>query len=183
MKSVIKLTNPQQRVLLLVFLLPLFLASSCKKETPENPNKDVFKCKINGIPWEAQCDGNIVFGCEAVDCWYNDFDTLRVIEISAKNTKIDNGFNLWFRSKKTEDIKYFPSRIDIPIFGYNKGSDNDRNYYLDTLKQFNFNIIKNDTNILGDRKGTITGTFNFKCINTNKDSIIITDGYFNFGYQ
>ena len=166
---------------LLLFLV--LLAASCNKDEPENPYKNVVRCKINGVPWEAQCEGNIVFGCEAVDCLFFDSDTSRVLQLYTVGGSTGKKIDLFFYSHYKTGIDNFYSVRNGDIkFADNTYKETCRGFYIDTLKSNMLNI-KIDTTNKGDRLGTLTGNFHFTVANTCGDIVKITDGYFRTGYR
>ena len=162
----------------------MLLAASCNKDEPENPLDNVFRCKINGMSWEAQCEGNIVFGCEAVDCLFsNHSDTLKILELTAIGGKTGKRFNLLYKSKaKTGIDNYYSFSNDEIKFASSDYKTPCNKFYLDSLKS-NMLKIEVDTTNKGDRLGTLIGSFHFTVANTCGDTVRITDGYFRTGYR
>ncbi len=158
---------------LLCIVALLLIQPSCKKEDPPNPHEDyVMTCKVNGQAWEAYCEGNILFGCNPVDClFYPDtrgFSIIggadnRFIAFPIRNIIIGNN-----------NIPYRSSAIIDPQLPGNCGYLN-----IDTTYQNNrATIIQIDT-----VTKKIEGRFGFRVINECNDTVLITDGYFNTKYR
>lgn len=161
-------TNPIWAILFVLLLT----SASCTKEEPKH--RDVFRCEINGVAWEAGCDSqNMVWSCDYLDCQY--YEDTGGFEITASN-KIDNdgGFSL-YRSSTSGGVIIGNNYLTIGTFG-----DRDNN--------IQFNISENNPgmlNILNINKGAkyIEGEFQFKAYSTNGDSVFISKGYFNVKYR
>ncbi|MBP7273646.1 MAG: hypothetical protein KA974_07380, partial [Saprospiraceae bacterium] len=79
--------------LLLCIVAVLLIQPSCMKEDPPNPHEDyVMTCKINGQAWEAYCEGNILFGCNPVDCQF--YPDTRGFEIWGGNGNVGIRFSI-----------------------------------------------------------------------------------------
>ena len=163
--------------LLFLFVLPLLLAASCNKEEPENPLDNVVRCKINGVPWKSQCEGNIVFGCEAVSCIFKeDTNDLILMDLIARNSSA--GYFYFILRNIHKNDTTFSSLNMAPFYYTDKGK-----YYLDTTKSRRFSFAEIDTTKNSDRLGSLNGSFYFTLYNSSGDTLKVTDGYFRTGYS
>jgi hypothetical protein len=163
--------------LLFLFVLPLLLAASCNKEEPENPLDNVVRCKINGVPWKSQCEGNIVFGCEAVSCIFKeDTNDLILMDLIARNSSA--GYFYFILRNIHKNDTTFTSLNMAPFYYTDKGK-----YYLDTTKSRKFSFTEIDSTKGSDRLGSLNGAFYFTLYNSSGDTLKVTDGYFKTGYS
>ncbi|MCO6485456.1 MAG: hypothetical protein J5I41_06720 [Saprospiraceae bacterium] len=169
------------KYLALLLITMISLATSCQKEdpkTPDNWHKDVFRCKINGEEWKAQCVSDPLFGCSAVDCQYYWKDT-KGFEIAGINRSIQNEtYQSMSFSKYTTIVgdNLIPLRKEA-YKDWNKPSGC-RFHDLDTTSMRRLTILEVDTvNFL------IKGTFEFTAINNCQDTMRITDGFFHVNFR
>ena len=158
---------------LLCILALLLIQPSCKKEDPPNPHEDyVMTCKVNGQAWEAYCEGNILFGCNPVDCQF--YPDTRGFEIWGGNGNVGIRFSILNIIIGNNNIQYQYSAVLDPRLPGNCAYFN-----IDTTYQNNMaTIIQIDT-----VTKKIEGGFTFRAINECNDTVLITDGYFNTKYR
>lgn len=158
----------------IIFLGLVTCSSSCNKEDEDIPHKDIFRCEIDGVSWEAGCESNnIAWGCIAIDCQY--YEDTGGFEITASN-KISNdgGFSL-YKSPISGGIKKGGNDLKIGTFG---DRINNIQYQIDTV--YPGYLFVED---IDEIKKNIEGNFSFKAFSISGDSVVITNGYFKVKYR
>lgn len=181
--------------LLLIFLCSLLIGSSCRKHKPIDPvsqlppetqtGANTFGCLVNGQvfkPGGAQLSGG------SLSCNYqfvNGGYYFRLAAISRNNnTGESKSIGLFTDSLRIEQgIEYIFSAPQIKggayaVYGYSKPTPM-------TIYDYETNQIYNGT-VLVKKLDTvnqiISGTFRFKAVSTNSDTVKITDGRFDVHY-
>ncbi|MEZ5057438.1 MAG: hypothetical protein R2879_10440 [Saprospiraceae bacterium] len=169
---------------LLLIILPFLI--SCEK-VDVNPNQDcgvprescrdcewnVFKCKINGEEWCANCEGeNIIFGCDPVDCQFYPNDSIRWLNIGANV----NNYTVFVTSEITELNKEISLIKDNRVLNKDE-SGNCIRYFAKPENNF-VKVTDINTSLQ-----IIEGTFQFECLNECNDTLRISEGVFKLTYR
>lgn len=152
-----------------IILLALLLTSaSCTKEEPKH--RDVFRCEINGVPWEAGCDSqNLVWSCDYLDCQY--YDDIGGIEVKANNVNSDDGISFY----KSSDLKIGENFLDEAIYGIT----------IDGLGKTYKSKNKGKVHIeeINISLKIIVASFEFVAYYNETDSVVVTSGSFKVKYR
>ena len=165
-----------QTTTLLLTIITLF--SYCKKEDPEPdpiPYFDKFRCKINGQLYTPYCEGNLIFGCNPIDCQY--YHDTKKISLRVRNERI----NLSMAVRSSRGVKIGNNSLSKTIGGgvtddsYPNGC---QSFDHDTTRYNNITILSIDT-----VNFKIEGEFEFDALNQCGDTLRVREGYFNTNYR
>ena len=166
----------KKRTFLYILIPLLFL--SCVKEEPKPdsiPYYDMFRCKINGELYTPYCEGNILWGCNPIDCQY--YKDTKSFEIAVNNTSKMISISMYKYGIELGDNQLQNGQM------FNQNLEGNCKYYaFDSLQANNLIINYIDTinqMIQGNFEITLTHGFT----GCNKDTIYITEGYFNVPYR
>ena len=148
--------------LLLLILLPLLLAASCKKDEPENLYSNYVSCKVNGKDWKSNCTDDILLGCSSIDCLFS-WSFPKNIQLYSVNKEEKS--QMFFVFRNIDSL----NRSSSYIYGVDTIK-----YYLDTTKT-NFFSISDTTD---KAKFNIRGIFELILISDSNETIKLTNGYF-----
>ncbi len=175
--------SPQYMPGLLILLALVGLTcTNCNKEDDTQPKHNTFRCKVNGQDWEAYTYKNTgIFGMGVqgpTDLQY--YDDTRSFSLGAIRELKDQSINQSMGISKGRDIwlgnNELPFRIKSFVNWLNPSGC--RFYDLDTSKTNIINIINIDT-----ENYTMEGTFKFTSVNDCRDTVHVTDGYFDLDYR
>ncbi len=174
-----------KKIFLLSAAFFCLLAFSCKKENPSPQDKcldrprcegcdwNVFRCKVNGEDWCANCESNDpLFGCDPVDCQFYPSD--KTLEIYALGEYFLHLYN--YKSIIEGDSSQF--FLKKSVFGNITNNSDCIRYDLDTIT-----ISYLYTNKINSIEKVVEGSFEFDAINNCQDTVRITDGYFKLTYR
>ena len=157
----------------ILFLGLVTSSYSCNKEKKNPPRKDIFRCEIDGVPWEAGCESNnIAWGCIAIDCQY--YEDSGGFELGASNTSQDNGISLR-KSSSSGGLVLGSNNLSRATYGLNQAGIS---YNMNPESLGNIELISIDT-----IKKLIECNFSFKAYSTGGDSVVISNGYFKVKYR
>lgn len=148
----------------------LCIAGSCKKEEDDNRHRDIFRCEINDVLWEAKCIDEPLFGCSAVDCQY--YENTGFLELVAYNDLGDENTGFHIVKKSTGGgLVLGNNEMDIIEIFIN-------NEKFDSIINSNFIV-----NSIDHSNKIIEGVFNCT-VKAGESSIAsITQGYFKVKYR
>ena len=158
-----------------LFLLALFsfFIVSCGKTMVNPVHVNKFTCKVNGVFWEAVPLQRDILGNDLQMSKSPFFD---IGSILARNVKKNQTIS--FNLSLSDTAKTFVITDKIPF------ADNSRNcsgYFLDTVSNHTVIVTTHDK-----VKKIVKGTFSFRAIDiidSCKDTVTITDGFFDMQYQ
>lgn len=172
---------------LLLLAALLTLVASCNKDNAEpnptcgepragcaNCEWNVFRCKVNGEDWCANCEDGPLFGCDPVDCQFYPEDNW--LGILPKSTG-----DLLFKIYNFGDVSLTDTSIisfDDDIIFNTALEVNCQMYNLDTISKYFIHI--KDLDIVSK---LIEGDFEFTAFNECQDTVRVTDGYFKLTYR
>lgn len=151
----------------------IFITLSCKKDESNIIHRDVFKCEINGIHWEAKCLESPPFGCKIVDCQY--YEMGGGFEIAASNEVLNNGGMSFYKSSGSGGLLEGDNILTIGTYG-------------DKINNIQYNIDKDKPGTivlltLDKENKIIECNFSFKAFSLQGDSVEISNGYFKVKYR
>lgn len=154
-----------------LLLILLLAASACNKEKNNPRHEDIFRCEINGVPWEAGCESNnIAWGCIAIDCQY--YEETGGFEIGANKKETTSGIS-FRKSSNDGGVVIGDNLFTKMIYGHEGVSYTMNNGDTGLVQIFQIDF---DLKI-------IEGEFNFKAFSNLGDSVFVSKGYFKVKYR
>ncbi len=149
----------------------IFMLLSCRKDESNTIHRDVFKCEINGVPWEAKCVEGPLFGCNEIDCQY--YENSSSLEIVASNTVDDtSSFHIYVNSNNGG------LQIGENILEYTRLSFNNIRYNIDPCCNSTLELLA-----LQKDKKVIECNFSVKLVSEAGDTVLVSRGYFKSKYR
>ena len=173
-----------------VLLFFLIANIQCIKSIPENKlppvtqeGKNTFGCRVNGVNWTpyAEC-GFMSPPCRELSFFAGPVDSVHKLPLrftlSVERVIGDNTFSDFrFETHWLFPINQVGNKFDSLSIGYDKNED----HYEQAYQSYTSGAVK--ITKLDTVNNFIAGTFSFTLYNSNGDSVVVTDGRFDLGYN
>lgn len=165
--------------ILLLALLISSLGIACKKEKKDQPTQtgsNTMHAKVNGIPWQKKACWSCIGGGSGLS---RNFDDRTSFYITGEDPDANSTLSLIIPSLKMTGAYELSTRI-LNYAQLNNYKTGTQRYYTSATNKGSVTITKLDIN-----NKIISGTFEFSAEDeeNNKNTIRVTDGWFDISYQ